>query len=73
MHVAVSGVAHNLCADDEAAIDLARRYLSYFPLNAWERPARKTEGDVGERRLDAILDMVAPTLAGPIACAGCWS
>src|SRR5206468_1227568 len=31
-----SGVAHNLAVGDEAAIDLARQYLSYFPASAWE-------------------------------------
>ncbi|WP_341643811.1 acyl-CoA carboxylase subunit beta [Thauera sp. SDU_THAU2] len=65
VHVAASGVAHNLAADDEAAIGLARRYLSYFPSNAWERPARKTEGDVGERSLDGILDLVSPNSRKP--------
>ena len=30
------GVVHNLVADDVEAIDLARRYLRHFPLNAWE-------------------------------------
>ncbi|PIG09683.1 acyl-CoA carboxylase subunit beta [Comamonas sp. 26] len=65
VHVAVSGVAHNLCVDDEAAIDLARKYLSYFPLNAWERPAKKTHGDVEERSLDAILDLISPNSRRP--------
>lgn len=65
VHVALSGVAHNLCTDDGSAIDLARRYLSYFPRNAWERPARKNDGDVGERRLDAILDMISPNSRRP--------
>lgn len=65
VHVALSGVAHNLCADDEAAIDLARRYLSYFPLNAWERPARKSRGDIDERRLDGILDLISPNSRKP--------
>jgi acetyl-CoA carboxylase carboxyltransferase component len=33
-----SGVVHNVVADDVEAIALARRYLGYFPLNAWEPP-----------------------------------
>ncbi|MFC4933083.1 acyl-CoA carboxylase subunit beta [Massilia sp. GCM10023247] len=68
VHVAVSGVAHNLAADDEAAIALARRYLSYFPLNAWERAPRRNggdSGDIGERRLDALLDLVSPNARTP--------
>ena len=35
-----SGVVHNVVADDGEAIALARRYLTYFPLNAWEPPPR---------------------------------
>lgn len=65
VHVLVSGVAHNLVADDEAAIGLARRYLSYFPGNAWERPPRIAMGDTGERRLDGILDLISPNSRKP--------
>lgn len=60
VHVATSGVAHNLAADDAAAIAMARRYLSYFPLNAWEAPARIDGPDTGPRRLDGILDIIDP-------------
>ena len=60
VHVARSGVAHNLADDDEAAIVLARRYLSYFPLNAWEQAPRVAGPDAGPRRLDAILDLIDP-------------
>lgn len=59
VHVVQSGVAHNLAADDREAIALARRYLSYFPLNAWEAPPRM-EGDDGPRRLEAILELIDP-------------
>ncbi|MSO80029.1 MAG: acetyl-CoA carboxylase carboxyltransferase subunit, partial [Acidimicrobiia bacterium] len=38
VHTTVSGVAHNAAPDDAAAIELVRRYLSYFPSNAWEHP-----------------------------------
>ena len=31
-----AGVVHNVVADDVEAITLARCYLEYFPLNAWE-------------------------------------
>jgi len=60
VHVAQSGVAHNLVADDREAIALARRYLAYFPLNAWERPPRCEGADTGPRRLDALLDLIDP-------------
>ena len=47
MHTSVSGCGDNLVADDAAAIELARTYLSYLPTNfrqpppsyAWEPPA----------------------------------
>ena len=59
VHTAASGVAHNAAPDDRAALALARRYLSYLPANAWERPPRPTRaGDTGPRSLDGILDLV---------------
>jgi acetyl-CoA carboxylase carboxyltransferase component len=65
VHVAASGVAHNVAADDEAAIALARRYLSYFPANAWESAAKRTGPDSGERRLDGILELISPNQRQP--------
>jgi methylmalonyl-CoA decarboxylase subunit alpha len=38
MHTGVSGCAHRLAESDVEAIELARRYLSYFPGNWRERP-----------------------------------
>ena len=38
MHTGVSGCGHFLVKSDEEGIDLARRYLSYFPGNAEEEP-----------------------------------
>jgi len=38
MHTGVSGVGHFLVKTDEEAIDLAKRYLSYFPVN-WKSEA----------------------------------
>jgi acetyl-CoA carboxylase carboxyltransferase component len=38
MHTSVSGCGHFLVASDEDGIDLARRYLSYFPSNWTEAP-----------------------------------
>lgn len=58
VHLA-SGVAHNLAADDAAAIALARQYLSYF--TAPSAPAE------GERRLDGILDLISPDPRVPFA------
>jgi acetyl-CoA carboxylase carboxyltransferase component len=38
MHTGVSGCGHFLVSSDEEGIDLARRYLSYFPGNADDEP-----------------------------------
>jgi acetyl-CoA carboxylase carboxyltransferase component len=67
VHVAASGVAHNLAADDAAAITTARRYLSYFPSNAWAAPPRLDGPDTGPRRLDDILSIVDPDPRIPFA------
>ena len=59
-HVAAeaSGVVHNVVADDLEAVALARRYLDYFPTNAWESPPIRKGSDTGPRRLDDILDLI---------------
>ncbi len=53
------GVVHNVVVDDAEAIELARRYLGHFPLNAWEPPPRRGGPDAGPRRID-ILGLVPP-------------
>ena len=53
-----SGVVQNVVADDVEAIALARRYLAYFPLNAWEQPPLRVGTATGPRRLDDILDLI---------------
>ena len=58
VHTVVSGVAHNRAADDAAALDLVRAYLSYLPSNAWGHPPATGGGDSGPRRLDGILDLI---------------
>lgn len=65
IHVAVSGVAHNLVEDDESAIALARRYLSYFPQNAWEHAPKRDDGDIGGRSLDGLLELISPNTRIP--------
>ena len=39
MHTGVSGCGHFLVKSDEEGIDLAKRYLSYFPLELERGPA----------------------------------
>ena len=57
IHTTLSGVVHNSAADDRAALELVRKYLGYFPSNAWEVPPASVDAE-GERRLDGILDVV---------------
>jgi methylmalonyl-CoA decarboxylase subunit alpha len=54
-----AGVVHNVVADDGAALTLARRYLSHFPTNAWDRAPRRTGPDTGRRPVD-ILELIPP-------------
>jgi len=42
MHATVSGCGDNLCASDEEAIEMARRFLSYLPTN-WLQPPPPAE------------------------------
>jgi len=59
--VETAGSVHNLAHDDEAAIDLARRYLSYFPL-AREGALPRCDGpDTGPRRIDELLEIIPPS------------
>ena len=59
VHTTVSGVAHNAAPDDGAALDLVRRYLAYFPSNAWQYPTASSEAsDTGRRALDDLVDLI---------------
>src|SRR3984893_12258158 len=53
-----SGLIHNLVADDHAALETIRQYLSYFPSSAWSYPPRRAGADPGPRRVDELLSVV---------------
>jgi acetyl-CoA carboxylase carboxyltransferase component len=61
IHVKQSGVVHNCASDDREALELVRRYLSYLPSNAWQRPPLISPAEDGQRRLDSILDLIPPS------------
>ncbi|MDI2124519.1 acyl-CoA carboxylase subunit beta [Yinghuangia seranimata] len=69
VHTVLSGVAHNAAPDDAAALRLARRYLSYLPSNAWQRPPyagpEHGNADTGPRPVDALLDLIPPDARRP--------
>jgi acetyl-CoA carboxylase carboxyltransferase component len=57
IHTTVSGVAHNAAADDTEALDLVRRYLSYFPSNAWTHAPSLPPTD-GPRSVPELVDII---------------
>ncbi len=56
----IAGTAHDVAADDAAAIDLARAYLAYFPSNRDQPPPRRESADTGPRLVDEMLEIVPP-------------
>lgn len=61
----IAGSAHNVAADDEAAIELVRDYLGYFPLNRESEPPRRESSDMGPRLVEEILEIVPPNPRQP--------
>src|SRR6058998_1631755 len=57
MHTGVSGVGHFLVKTDEEGIDVARRYLSYFPTD-WRKPAPGAPAIPPAADAPAIRDLV---------------
>lgn len=55
-----AGVAHNVVADDEEAIALARRYLEYLPSHAGAPQQRRNAPDTEPRLLEEMLAHVSP-------------
>ncbi len=56
----LSGVIHNVAADDAAVLNDIRRYLSYFPPSAWSYPPALPPGEFGEpRETPELLDIVS--------------
>jgi len=62
-----AGVAHNVAPDDEAAIAMARRYLSHLPGSSREPPPRRSGPDVGPRLLADLLERIPPNPRRPYA------
>src|SRR2546423_1367867 len=57
MHTSLSGCGHFLVGSDEEGIDLAKRYLSYFPSNWKESPPPAPPAEPGS---DAVIGALVP-------------
>ncbi len=60
MHCSRSGVAHNLGADEDQCLQMARRFLQYLPQRAGDALPCTTGSDTGERETDELLDLIPP-------------
>ena len=58
VHTTISGVADLDVEDDEACIAAVRDYLAYFPSSNLEEPPVVETDDPGDRRSDALYDLV---------------
>ncbi len=56
----IAGTVHDVARDDEAALDMARRYLGYFPSSREGNAPHRESDDVGPRRIDEMLDLLPP-------------
>jgi acetyl-CoA carboxylase carboxyltransferase component len=56
----IAGTAHAVAPDDATALDLAREYLSYFPLNAQQPPPFRDGPDAAARDIEDLLDIIPP-------------
>jgi acetyl-CoA carboxylase carboxyltransferase component len=80
MHTSVSGCGHFLVSSDEDGIDLAKRYLAYFPANWMEQPPPAPPGrpSAGARPIGEIVpsDQNKPfdmqELLGALVDEGSW-
>jgi acetyl-CoA carboxylase carboxyltransferase component len=55
-----AGTAHNVVADDKAAVDLARRYLGFFPRESHGTPVRSDTNNASPRDLDKLVEIIPP-------------
>jgi len=65
IHCRISGLGDNEAESDEQAIAMAKDYLAYLPLNAYEYPPYVEMGDPVDRRDEALLDIVPAALNKP--------
>ncbi len=57
-HMEKSGQCDLVAENDEEAISLARRLLSFIPQNCWKKPVPLKSGDDPERREESLLEVM---------------
>ncbi len=65
IHCRISGVADNAVETEEEAILLAKRFLSYLPVNAWQYPPRMDTSDPDDRLCEDLVDIVPSNPRSP--------
>ncbi len=65
IHCVESGVADNAAEDDNDAIEMAKRYLSYLPASAYEYPPSLKPDDDPDRMDELLLNIVPDNVAVP--------
>ncbi len=58
MHTTQSGVIDNLARDEDEALAMVRRFLSYLPSNVWEMAPRAETADDPNRRDESLLTVI---------------
>ena len=56
----IAGTAHNVVANDDDALSLARQYLSYFPSAAGDALPAGSHEDIGARALEDLVEIIPP-------------
>ncbi len=65
VHTRVSGVVDNVAPDEPAAIEQAKRFLSYLPDNVYEMAPRVETGDDPNRRDERLLSLIPRDIRKP--------
>ncbi len=65
MHTGLSGVAHNLAADEEAAARCVGDYLGYLPRSAWEYPPSRPAPQEPAHDAEEILRLIPSDIQQP--------
>jgi acetyl-CoA carboxylase carboxyltransferase component len=60
LHARVSGVIDNEAEDERAALEQAKRFLSYLPSHVWEMPQRQHSHNDDPQRREAELLSIIP-------------